>query len=162
MATVQTTYRNRHLPGRAGLVASGRAYNLSTGVAGEDIQFGRALVRGADEGEVQTAVGTPGADNVATNFVGISVRDGNLTVGTDDPSHYSEGDPVAVMTYGEVYVTAEAAVAVGADVTFDSDGNLSSAAPSGAQKRIPGARWMSAATAGQVARVFIPDFANSA
>ena len=162
MPAIETAARDVHLPGREGQIASGRAHVVETYIADEDIGFGLALVRATGEDRCRTAVGVvDGSTHEAESFVGISVMDRNLRIENTDPTVYKEGDPVRVLTGGEVWVKAEAAVAVGDDVTFDADGNLSSAAAAAAQPKIVGARWMSAAGVGGIARVFIPDFKNS-
>ena len=161
MPAIQTTVADVHVKGREGLVSNGRLHNIETYIATEDIGFGRALVRGAGERECQTAVGTRDGSNNSTSFVGVSARDGNLRIDGSDPTVLKDGDPVPVMTYGEMWVTVQSTVGVGDDVTFNAAGQLSSAAAGASQPKIPGARWLSAATAGNVARVFIPDFKNA-
>ena len=158
MPAIQTTVADTHTKARAGLVANGRPYAVETGIASGDTGFGVALVRGAGEREVQIAQGTQDGDHLSTSFVGISCRDGNLRIENADPTVLKDGDPVPVLVHGEIYVTVKAAVAVGADVTFDAAGALSSEAPAAGQSKIPGARWLSAAGAGALARVFIPDY----
>ena len=161
MPAIQSTVADTHVKGREGQIASGRPHTIETYIATEDIGFGLALVRGAGEDECQTAVGTRDGSNVSTSFVGISCRDGNLRIENDDPTVLKNGDPVPVMTYGEMWVKVSAAVTVGDDVTFNASGALSSDARGASQPKILGARWLSAASANGVARVFIPDFKNA-
>lgn len=146
MGVLQTTYVERIALAVAGMVADMSISNIDTRavetVAG--IGFGLACGRGVDDkGVVLGAV-------AATDFVGISVRDTTLPpiVGaTVDvyPRYASAG----ILTEGDIWVIAAAAVADGEDVTYNNvTGALSTIAVGAGQFLIVGARWMTTATIG--------------
>lgn len=146
MAIVQSTYLESQPIALPGMTASGdysadsRTCETVAGIA-----FGVAVGRGtADNGAV---IG--GA--AATDFLGVTIADKSIPYnGSTDA--YARYDTMGVMTRGRIWVVVGADVTDGADVTFASTtGVLSSAAASGTQFAIAGARWMTTATNGSLA-----------
>lgn len=137
MAVVQNSYTENIRPAVAGMVANmtnsdADTRNVET-VAG--IGFGLAVGQGA------AARGAILGAAAAAGFVGISIRD--ITLDPRDGDKYGQNASIAVLTEGDIWVMTGGAVAFGADVTFESTtGVLSSAAASGTQFVIAGARWM--------------------
>lgn len=162
MPAVQTSYSERMAPGLNGQPATMVTWNDDTRVCEEDSGIGFGLA-------VQQGVGDKGAllgAAAATDFVGVTVRDVTLdpathaAVGVDK---YAKGDNMAVRTMGDIYIAVESAVVAGDNVTFNATtGKLSSAATSGSQFAITGARWMSSASAGAIARLRLSGHMQSA
>lgn len=146
MATTQTTYSETTRSALPGQVANMTNYDADTRVCetAAGIGFGVAVSQGT------AANGALIGGASAAVFAGISVRDVTLPPSNSDV--YAEGDNMAVMTEGDIWVTTGGDVTVGGDVTFNSTtGVLSSAAASGTQFAISGARWMTAASSGSIA-----------
>ena len=119
--------------------------------AGGAIPFGYAAKWNATDSDVEA--GVDGSNTVASNYVGIAVRDRSRRAPASGDAGYVDGDIPSLMTQGDVWVEVEAAVAVGNDVTVkDSTGQLSSAAASATQTPLNG-RWMTAAAADGIALV---------
>lgn len=148
MATVQTSYSERIAAAVAGAVANMTNWDADTLVCetAAGIGFGVAVSQGAAyNGAVIGAAS-------AAVFRGITVRD--IAIPPSNGEEYAEGDNMAVLTEGDIWVTVGGDVTVGADVTFASTtGVLSSAGTSGSQFTIAGARWMTAASNGGLAIV---------
>lgn len=136
MAVVQSTYSENIRPAVAGMVANMTSWDADTRLVetAAGIPFGVAVGQGA------AARGAVLGAAAAAGFVGISMRD--VTNDTIPADKYGLTDNMAVLTEGDIWVLTGGAVTVGADVTFDSvTGVLSSAAASGTQFVIAGARW---------------------
>lgn len=148
MAVVQSTYSENIRPAVAGMVANMTNWDADTRLVetAAGIGFGLAVGQGAAaKGAVLSAA-------TAAGFVGISIRD--VTNDTIPADKYALTDNIAVLTEGDIWVLTGGAVAVGADVSFDSTtGVLSSAAASGTQFVIAGARWMTATSGAALAIV---------
>jgi len=145
MATVQSTYSENIAAAVAGMPADAD-YHADTRVCetAAGIGFGLAVGQGtsAKEGKLDAA-----AD---TDFVGVTIRDKTLV--NDSEDLYEQYENMAVMTRGDIWVTTGASVSAGDDVTYvKSTGVLSSAAASGTQFAITGARWMTTAGSGALA-----------
>lgn len=137
MAPVQSTYAERMRPGIPGMVANMTGWDADTLICETDagIPFGRAVGQGTDP--KQCVIGAA----AASAFRGISIRD--VTLDVADADKYKDGRNVSVLTQGDIWVLPGADVTAGQDVTFvASTGVLSSAAASGSQFAIAGARWM--------------------
>lgn len=147
MAVVQTTYSENIAPAVNGMVANMTNWDADTRIVetATGIPFGVAVGQGAaDKGAVLGA-------SAGTGFVGISVRDVTLPP-RSAIDKYADGENMAVLTEGDIWVTVGGDVTAGGDVTFAaSTGVLSSAATSGTQFAITGARWMTGATNGGLA-----------
>lgn len=145
---IQTAYSETQAIGARGLVANMTTYTADSLVCeSAAIGFGVVVGQGTDpRGGVLGAA-------AATGFRGISVRDTTLMHNT--PDQYEDGDVMAVMTRGDIWVAVGAAVTAGQDVSFvATTGVLSSAGASGSQFVIAGARWMTTqATIGGLAIV---------
>jgi len=146
MATVQSTYAELQPIAQAGMPASGDfSADTRTCETAAGIAFGVAVSQGsADNGAL---IG--GAS--AAVFVGVTIADKSVPYnGTND--EYAQYDSMGVMTRGRIWVTVGGDVTDGGDVTFvDTTGVLSSAAASGTQFAIAGARWMTTASSGGLA-----------
>lgn len=147
MATVQSAYSETIERAVAGLPADAD-HHIDTRICetAAGIGFGLAVGQGTSDNE---AALNPSAN---TDFVGITVRDKTLVNSSDDL--YAQYENMAVMTRGDIWVTTGGDVVAGGDVTFvKSTGVLSSAATSGTQFAITGARWMTTAASGALAKV---------
>jgi len=137
MAVVQSTYSENIRPAVAGMVANMTNWDADTRLVetAGGIPFGVAVGQGAaPKGAVLSAA-------AATGFVGISIRD--ITLQSNPVDRYELTDNIAVLTEGDIWVLTGGAVTAGTDASFDSTtGVLSSAAASGTQFVIAGARWM--------------------
>lgn len=143
---VQTAYAETMKPGKAGMVANMTNWDADTliceTVAG--IGFGLAVGQGSD------AKGGRLGAAAATGFRGVSVRDVTLEVSAGD--EYVQGQNMAILTEGDIWVVALAQVTAGQDVTFHKDnGTFSTAAADSNNFAIAGARWMTSAGAGELA-----------
>jgi hypothetical protein len=147
MAFVQSTYSEnigKALPGMPAFEfwkADSRTCETAAGIG-----FGLAVGKGtADKGAILGAA-------AASGFLGISVRDKAVINSTADK--YAQYGDMSVMYEGDIWVTVGADVNDGDDVSFvASTGVLSSAAASGTQFVIAGARWMTTAASGALARL---------
>lgn len=144
MAVVQSTYSeniSRALPG----MPADADYSADTRIVETEagIGFGVAVSQGTnDNGALIGAA-------AAADFVGVSIRDKTVPDGTDS---YADGANIGVMTRGDIWITTGGDVVAGDDVTFvATTGVLSSAAASGSQFAITGARWMTSAASGALA-----------
>lgn len=144
MAFVQSTYSENMAIAFPGMPADAD-HSIDTRICetAAGIGFGVAVSQGsADKGAL---IG--GAS--AAVFVGVTVKD--ITVIDDE---YAQYDNMGVMYRGTIWVTVGGDVTDGGDVTFASTtGVLSSAATSGTQFAIAGARWMTTASSGGLAKL---------
>lgn len=148
MPTVQSTYVENQpiaLPGMAADADFSADTRICETAAG--IPFGVVVSQGAaDKGALIGAA-------AASNFVGITISD--KTIQNDGGADgYNQYDNMAVMYRGTIWVTAGGAVNDGDDVTFNSTtGVLSSIASGAGQLVINGARWMTTAGNGGLAKI---------
>ena len=159
MPTVQSSYSENIAVAQNGMAANAdfsadtRICETSAGIG-----FGKAVSQGsADKGAV-----LGGAS--AAVFVGVTISDKCIdnTDNTGAADGYRQYDNMAVMYRGTIWVTVGGNVAPGNDVTFNSTtGVLSSAATSGTQFAIAGARWMSTANSGELARLRLSDLPSA-
>ena len=154
MAVLQKTYQENLDPARAGQIADMTLSNVDTRICktAAGIGFGLAVVKGTGAEAAQLG----GDASVSADFVGITVRDITLTPSAGNK--YPEGAPMGVLTEGDIWVEAGAAVTHGQDVAFDpATGALSSDAAStnagSVRQIIAGARWMTSAAANKLAIV---------
>lgn len=152
---VQSSYSSRMPIAVAGMVADMTTADADTRICetSAGIGFGLAVGRGtADMGAVIGAA-------AATDFLGISIRDVTLVGQTADK--YAQYDNMAVLFRGDIWCAPASAVVDGADVTFvATTGVLSSAATSGSQFAITGARWMDSSSS--LSRVRLSGHSQSA
>ena len=159
MATVQSTYSERHTAGVAGLIASMHSFNAdskrvqswTSETTPTQIPFGRAVVRGTSDDQVRMA--RTGNLLTASNFAGITVLDKTLRPEQED--RYVPGDVATILVEGDIWVTVSHAVNDGDDVTVDTDtGQFSSeAAASTTQVTIAGAKFLTTAAANGLAKL---------
>lgn len=124
MPTIQGVFPLRQdagLPGGAAMSRYGSETGVVENVAG--IAFGTAVARGVDpQGIIPLATGGV--------FLGITRQDKGVAAGVGD--RYPQYKPAAYFVSGHVYVIADAAVAVDAQVRFNTATNrFTSAAASG-------------------------------
>lgn len=144
MAVVQPTYNSRIPAGFEGQVANMTTYDADSRICETDagIAFGRAIGQGtADKGAV--------LGGALTGFVGISVRDVTQRPSAEDK--YEDGDTMAVMTRGDIWVVPLVDVAKNDPVHYVSaTGRFTNTGDIGP---IVGARYMTSASAGGLAQV---------
>lgn len=108
--TVQSSYGRYMTAGAAGQPADMHNYDADTRIC-ESTAIGFGL-----------AVSKTGNDNGCilggTVFAGIAVRD--VTISHDTPDQYQEGDNVAVMVRGDIWVKVGAAVEAGRAVSYNT------------------------------------------
>ena len=151
MATVQSSYSEAIGSARNGMPANTATCDADSYITeGTDgIGFGIAVQDGASAGLAKLGIATG-------KFIGVSLRDttrqaAGTAAGADK---YQTGANIAVAYRGDIWVEAEVAVIIGANVSAKTTtGALSSVAAAATQIVIPGARWMSAAAAGGLAIV---------
>lgn len=150
MAVVQSTYSETISAANAGMPADADYSAISRIVEeANGIGFGLACQQGTNDKQAKLG----GAS--AAVFAGISIRDRTLVnaVG-EEADEYQDESVMSLMIRGEIWVTVGGNVSAGNDVTFAaSTGVLSSAATSGSQFAIAGARWMTSASSGGLAKL---------
>jgi hypothetical protein len=145
MPAVQTTYSATLQPGLEGQVATmlddddveTRLCETAAGIA-----FGRAVSEGTNaRGAVLGG---------ATKFIGISCIDTTLIIKSGQTVDlYQQRDSMAVLNEGDIWVRPVAAVTHGLAATYDSTtGQLN---PATAGVAIPASRYITSASAGQLA-----------
>lgn len=134
---IQTDYNATLAPAVAGAQATMvPATIISRNVEDAPIGFGV----GVSQGDADKGIVAGGAD-----FVGITLLD-RSAAGEGDT--FRQGDSARVMTKGDIWVVAAGAVAAGDGVAVNAGGGFIAA---GADDAIPGARWDTSATNGQLA-----------
>jgi hypothetical protein len=145
---IQTAYNETMARGLPGMVATMNNWDADTGVCETSAGIGFGLACG--QGVADNGVTLGGA--AAADFRGVSVRDVTL-----DPlavDKYVLGTNVALLTRGDVWVTVDGAVNAGDNVTFvATTGALGSVAADGTHFTVDGARWMTSAASGGIARL---------
>lgn len=148
---IQTSYSERIADAREGMIANMSTAEIVTGEVETSggIGFGLAVYQGTAADQIELG-GVAGANPfLASKFLGVTVRD--RTRAPDD-DEYKQGANAAVLVRGDIWVKVEAAVTVGADVSFkETTGQFSTASGSATQAVVPRARWMTAAAAGGLA-----------
>jgi len=142
MPPVQTSYTERHGGAQLGMIADTRFKSVRslTYVGANDIGFGIALTRAANDNEVDL-----GGTVFAGIVVSTQVQDPNLA--TDG---YATRESVGLLDVGSIWVAPEVAVVAGEPVTFDpATGALSNTGGT----VIPGAEYETSANAGDLARI---------
>ena len=146
MAVVQSTYEETHRVAVAGML-HGTKHRVDTRVTegADGIGFGLCCKKGTNDSDAALGAAT-------NDYVGISVKDPTLIPRDEDK--YTAGVPMAVMTDGDIWVTADGAVTDGANVSASTTtGRLGTTAPDGTHIAIVGARWMTTAADGGLAIV---------
>lgn len=152
---VQASYNLNHNAAFAGMVADGQAENivskLNSTVA--TIPYGKGVVR---DGEF--SVGTITTGTVATDFVGVAVRELNRSYNIGDDFGAVPNKDFSVMTMGAiwVYVRDEAVVPgnpVALIINAVNPGDFKTTAGALDAVTIPGAKFLTAANADGLAKV---------
>ena len=164
MAITQSGYQENLADGRPGQDATAatcdvasyvveRNASASTDRSAYQIRFGRAVAQATESDECRPVFTTPtGTEFLLPNYVGVARKD--ITRDQRDDDRYPEGSVAGVMYRGDIFVLADGAVTVGADVTVNiTTGELGATTASATHGRIPGARWLDAAADGGLARV---------
>jgi hypothetical protein len=143
-APVQTAYQQYINAGQVGMIASTTGWDIDTCIAedpaGTGIGFARVVSQGTLHGDRSAGVGQLSG----TNFRGISCADPTLSTLTFTDK-YADGDNMAVLQRGDLWVDIENSVVAGADVYYNNTtGQLGGT--SGGHTKIAGARWMTSAT----------------
>lgn len=137
MGNVQPNYNAMPDVGHEGQLADMRSYEAVSRICQPaSIGFGKAVIRGTADNQV-----TIGA---AGKFAGISIRD--ITLPAANADVYKQGNTVAVMTRGTMFVVPTANVADGDAVYYDANGALTNV--SGGNTLIPNAVWEKATSSG--------------
>ena len=142
MSIVQSTYSESIDAALPGMLADADNTVISAVVEeANGIGFGLACQQGTSDEQAKLG----GAS--AAVFKGISVRDRTLVNAAGvTADEYQDEAVMGLCIRGEIWVTVGGDVVKGGDVTFNSTtGVLSSAATSGTQFAISGARWMTSA-----------------
>lgn len=135
MATYQTTYTDRPAKGVHGAVANEELSNrISRTVETAAIPFGTPVQRGTgDHGATEFSAG---------DFLGIAILNpavpGNVATAST-PDQYPVGFTAAILTSGQMYVTAGASVVPGDDVYYvTATKRYTTTAAAGAVGPLPG------------------------
>lgn len=156
MAITATSYGLNHDAAFTGMVADGQVANIVSKINDDTatVAYGKGVVRNGEKGfKAATANSTGG------NFVGVLVRELNRAY-TDGATFGAPIDrPASVLTAGVIWVTVAEDVAVG-DAAFlrvgaTQTGDFAKAAGSATtlSVAIPGAKFLTAATAGGLAKL---------
>lgn len=149
MSAVQTTYTENIRGAIEGAIADTTGCDIrSYSCEGADgIGFGVAVQQGTDADEAKIGI-------AANKFVGVTVKDITQPPGNSDS--FKQGDHMGVLQRGTIWIKVEDAVAPGNDVTAKTTtGALSSKAVTATQLKIDGARWMTKAAAGGLAKLYL-------
>src|SRR5688572_11436546 len=154
MATYQTTYGNDPAIGLPGQIANEELANIisRTVETSGGINFGQPAARSA------TAANQNSCRLMASGavFLGIAVLNRAVPPDADDPDNYPQYFSAALMTQGNIFVTAGGTVAPGDDVTWNSStGEYSTTAADGTNLAIPGARFETNGGDGDIVEISI-------
>lgn len=151
---VQTTYSEQMRAGLPGLVVG--SFGPDDSVTGNvetaaGIGFGLAVSQGvADKGII--------IGGTRAGFLGITIRD--VTLESDQEDKYAQYQSAGVLTKGQIWVTAGAAVEAGGPVHFvAATGVLTD---NGNEGPINGARWVTSAAQDELAIVELSGYKRSA
>ena len=156
MAITATSYGLNHDTAFTGMVADGQVANIVSKINDDTatVAYGKGVVRNGEKGFKAAT-----ADSTGGNFVGVLVRELNRAY-TDGATFGAPVDrPASVLTAGVIWVTVAEDVAVG-DAAFlrvgaTQTGDFAKAAGSAEtlSVTIPGAKFLTAATAGGLAKL---------
>lgn len=156
MAITATSYGLNHDAAFTGMVADGQVANIVSKINDDTatVAYGKGVVR---NGEKSFKAAT--ADSTAADFVGVLVRELNRSYADGATFGAPVDRPASVLTAGVIWVTVAEAVAVG-DAAFlrvgaTQTGDFAKAAGETAtlSVAIPGAKFLTAATAGGLAKL---------
>lgn len=156
MAITATSYGLNHDAAFTGMVADGQVANIVSKINDDTatVAYGKGVVRNGEKGFKAAT-----ADSTGDNFVGVLVRELNRAY-TDGATFGAPVDrPASVLTAGVIWVTVAEDVAVG-DAAFlrvgaTQTGDFAKTAGESAtlSVAIPGAKFLTAATAGGLAKL---------
>jgi hypothetical protein len=152
MAIAQTTYGSAPAVGLPGAIASEELANIVSRIVETSggLNFGQPAARSA------TAANERSCRLMASGavFLGIAVLNRAVAADADDPDNYPENSAAALMTQGNIFVTAGGTVAPGDDVTWNtSTARYSTTAADGTNLAIPGARFESNGGDGDIVEI---------
>lgn len=154
MATSQTTYSARPGEAYAGMPADGEYEAPQAYFADEDDGIGFGVVAKRSGTTAAAFRNCKLGGTSSSGILGITMLDRTQPPGSADK--YAKSSLVSVMIAGRIWVKVAGAVTVDNDVTFSSTtGAISSAAASATQPRIAGARFLSSASSGGLAVVWL-------
>jgi hypothetical protein len=139
MAVAQSTYPSSPAVGLPGQIASEELKNIiSRAVETADgLNFGQPGARSATAGDERSCrLMESGAV-----FLGIAVLSRAVPADADDPDNYPQYSMAALMTQGNIFVTAGATVVPGDDVYWNSSTARYTTSSGGSNIAIPGARF---------------------
>jgi hypothetical protein len=146
---VQTTYTRYINVGQVGMPATTTGWDISTRIC-EDLSspkvgigFGLIVTQGTLHGDRSAAVGQGSGSTV----IGITAADHTLPslVTGVAADHYSDGDNMAVMTRGDIWVTAADTVLAGGPVYYNSSTGALGASGISNATLLAGAMWLTGA-----------------
>lgn len=153
MPFLQTEYKNRMEPARAGML-HGSDNDTFTGIAGWgdselpiELPYPRAVRLQSGEGQTPLVF----ADTLtAANFVGITIRDITLLNTLNDPAGdvYRSGQNVGILRRGSIWILLPDGVVAGDGAFMDANTGVIQGAGGTA---IPGSRWITDGGAGNYA-----------
>ena len=156
MAITATSYGLNHDAAFTGMVADGQVANIVSKINDDTatVAYGKGVVRSGEKG-FKAAVAT----STANDFVGVLVRELNRSYADGATFGAPVDRPASVLTAGVIWVTVAEAVAVG-DAAFlrvgtTQTGDFAKTAGESAtlSVAIPGAKFLTAATAGGLAKL---------
>lgn len=156
MTITATSYGLNHDAAFTGMVADGQVANIVSKINDDTVTvaYGKGVVRSGEKGfKAATSAST------ADQFVGVLVRELNRSYADGATFGAPIGRPASVLTAGVIWVTVAEAVAVG-DAAFlrvgaTQTGDFAKTAGESAtlSVAIPGAKFLTAATAGGLAKL---------
>lgn len=156
MAITATSYGLNHDAAFTGMVADGQVANIVSKINDDTatVAYGKGVVRNGEKGFKAAT-----ADSTAADFVGVLVRELNRSYADGETFGAPVDRPASVLTAGVIWVTVAEAVAVG-DAAFlrvgtTQTGDFAKTAGESAtlSVAIPGAKFLTAATAGGLAKL---------
>lgn len=156
MAITATSYGLNHDAAFTGMVADGQVANIVSKINDDTatVAYGKGVVRSGEKGFKAATSASEAAD-----FVGVLVRELNRSYADGETFGAPIDRPASVLTAGVIWVTVAEAVDVG-DAAFlrvgaTQTGDFAKAAGSAAtlSVAIPGAKFLTAATAGGLAKL---------
>lgn len=156
MAITATSYGLNHDAAFTGMVADGQVANIVSKINDDTatVAYGKGVVRNGEKGFLAAT-----STSVAADFVGVLVRELNRSYADGATFGAPVDRPASVLTAGVILVTVAEDVAVG-DAAFlrvgaTQTGDFAKAAGSAAtlSVAIPGAKFLTAATAGGLAKL---------
>lgn len=161
MAIVQATYGLNHSPAFAGMAADDQVANIVSKLNNDSvtIPYGKGVVVDAAD-PTQGAKAVTSA-SVATDFIGVAVRELNRSYGINDTFGAPVKKDFSVMTVGTIWVkaaetvTARAPAFLRVGATNQGDFGVSAGTGATASVAIPGAKFLTGGNAGDLVKLSI-------